>query len=779
MKKQLIFTIAVMLSAIIRVEAASPVFTFGTGTDECVVTVCSDNILKIDYRPHGSMSPNTIVIDKLNWNFDGAVIAEVENSLTITTGAYKAVIGKAPFTIEVYDTAGKHLLGTRKPLLKNLIFEHDRLDNFYGLAGYNRDSYKDGFYPLTRNSGGIIEAQPQGGCGAPFIWSTSGYGIVLDTDGGNVSNANGQLVFGGCSKDNFEFYIIVGNPREIIASAGEIAGMPQMFPKWNVGFGQLEWGIDEAEFREHINGYRSRKIPLDWFMLDFDWMAWGEDNYGEFRWGDNFPGGANGKLAKWSLDNKVRMTAITKPRIIAKNANGTWTAQGRYAEDNGFWFPGEEFFPDYVCKLPSKDLQYAIPECQQWWWKHLKEGAFDKGMVGFLNDECDDSNAGGLYNLGNFSNIFMQKSIYEGQRASSDMRVWSVNRTAYMGSQKYAYSIWSGDNYPTFPDLRSQAVKMLAANNVLVPVWGFCITAFWNTAPVTEELYLRSMQLGMFSPLFFLHGIIHQQKQPWFFGDHVTEQSRKIVELRYKLIPYMYAYDRIKHETMIGISRALVIDWPEDSNVADISDSFMFGDWILASPVLEEGAATKEIYLPAGMWTDFSTGEKIAGARLITRKLDNKGFTDIPMYIREGGIIPNQDVVQYIGTDNRPDKLYIDVFPADAETSFDIYEDDGETYDYEKGLFFKQRISVADRGNSIIFLTQEGSYKPAFTSYIVKIHGTQTGMVTAGGKDLRQYKDYASLLKAKEGFSVGEDIYGSVVYIKTAVDPSGKKIILR
>lgn len=776
--------LAALCGAIVMFPAGSGAATadmvFRTGPDQCVVTACSDHVLKIDYRPYGRQSERTPVVDKTTWDYSAAEVSERDNEVVISTPFYRAVIGKMPFTAQVYDPSGRLLLSVRKPHQNNLIFTHDRNDNFYGLSGYNRDSYKEGHYSIMRNAGGIIEAQPQGGCGAPFIWSTSGYGIVLDTDGGNVSNTDGRLVFGGCSKENFEFYILVGNPRQIIAAAGEIAGMPPMFPKWNTGFGQLEWGIDEAEFKTHVQGYRDRKIPFDWFMIDFDWMAWGEDHYGEFRWGKGFPSGESGALKQWADSIGVKITAITKPRIIAKNADGSFTEQGRYAEEHGFWFPDEEFFPDYVSRLPSKDLQFAIPACREWWWKHLQQGAYEKGIRGYLNDECDDSNQGGLYNLGNFSNIFMQKSIYDGQRALTNQRVWSINRTAYMGSQKYAYSIWSGDNYPTFSDLRSQASKMLTANNVLVPVWGFCMTAFWNTVPVTDELYLRSMQLGLFSPLYFLHGIWGEQKQPWFFSDHVVEESRKIVELRYRLIPYIYAYDRIKHETMLGISRALVIDYPEDENVADLSETFLFGDYLLASPVLDSAAVSKTVYMPRGEWIGFFDGKRYEGGRNHVLKTDHTGFTDIPLFIKKGAIIPTQDVMAYVG-ERRPEVIYLDIFPSEESTSFPLYDDDGETYDYEKGHYFKQLISTQDAGDHVVvdFATQEGVSAPTFKTYIVRIHNRVGERLELNGKALKRCASYEDLVASKrEGWCTGEDLYGHVTYVKTNVRPSGCKVVV-
>ena len=752
---------------------------FRTGDDLCIVTVCTDNMLNIDYRPSGNSSPSTPIIDpNLAWSPVRAKIDNKKTYIRIETDSYSAIIHKTPFSVEIHDAEG-NLLVTQQAAPQNgqLSFTHDPADNYYGLSGYNRDVNR-GIQGITRNQGGRIQAQPQGGSGGPFIWSSAGYGILLDTDGGEVTNTNGQLTFKGCSQANFNYFIIVGTPRELIYSAGQVTGLPPMFPKWNCGFGQLEWGITEDEFKRHIAGYRERSIPFDWFMLDFDWMDWGADNYGEFRWGPNFPSGPTGGMKSWSEAHGVKITGITKPRIIGKNADGSFTAQGQYAEDHGFWYPGEDFYNDYFSGKPSKDLQFAIPECRTWWWEHLCEGGFDQGVVGFLNDECDDANGGGLYSLGNFSNLHMQQSIYEGQRAHCDTRVWSVNRTGYLGSQRYAYSVWSGDNYPNFADLQTQPAKLLTANNILMPIWGFCATAFWDTEPFTPEFYIRSVQTAFYAPLFFLHGTINMQKQPWFYGEDVVEATREVVNLRYRLIPYLYAYDRVKHETMLGIARALVIEWPDDPHVADMSETFLFGDYLLASPVLEQGISEKSIYLPEGTWTDFFSGQRYEGGRTIDYAIDNRTFRDMPLFIREGAIIPTQEVMNYVG-ETSPEVIQLDIFPGAQATSFPLYDDDGATYAYEQGDYFKQEITREDRGKEgiITFATPEGSFRPTFGTYLLGVHYRNASDVTVGKNRLTRYNSREALLAAEgDGYCIDQDRYGTVTLIKTSVPERATQI---
>lgn len=759
------------------------------GTHRLYVQMCAANIVKVDFHPNGLYEPSTPVIYPKKWDSVIFSIDSARDYYMLKTTKMCVRIQRNPCRIAVMDTAGNLLIKEQDGMgvfSGGLKLQHHAEDALYGIYGYNRDDMKVG---LLRQKGGYIQAKPQGGCGAPFIWSTAGYGIIVDTDGGDIYNDDSLLSFNNCSKKNVEYYVLAGTPIQILEAAGKVTGNPPMLPKWNTGFGQMEWGIDEAEYKDHINGYRRRNIPLDWFLIDFDWMAWGEDHYGEFRWGKKFPSGSTGELKKWSDERGVKMLAITKPRIIAKNADGLFTEQGRYAETHGYWWHGENFFSDYVAKLPSKDLDYSIPGCRIWWWNHLKAGGYDKGMVAFLNDECDDSNAGGLYSLGNFSNLFMQQSIYEGLRSSSSKeRVWSLNRTAYLGSQRYAYGLWSGDNFASYQDLRSQLGKMLSAANILVDNWGFVVSAFWHDRPpLTADFYIRSIQTGLFAPVFFIHGMYGQNRQPWVMGPKAEKIAKEVIQMRYRLIPYTYSYERIKHEKAIGISRPLLLDYPGDKNVADLYETFLYGDYILASPVVDSAQILKNIYMPAGVWIDYKNGKIYKGNNTYAIPINNETLEDIPIYFKKGAIIPNQDVMNFTGEKKLP-VIYMDVFPDRQLSDFNYYEDDGHTYDYEKGVFLKQLITVKDQGKavSLDISAKSGSYVSPTQYYLLKIHYRKSRYVNNNSRFLKRYQDLATLSRvAGEGWTIGKDVYGEVTFIKikascevaTHLEAEGKELL--
>jgi alpha-glucosidase len=231
---------------------------------------------------------------------------------------------------------------------------------------------------------------------------------------------------------------------------------------------------------------------------------------------------------------------------------------------------------------------------------------------------------------------------------------------------------------------------------------------------------------------------------------------------------------------MLGISRALMIDFPNDSNVVDMSETFMFGDYLLVSPVLEQGLKTKTIYLPEGDWINYNSGKIYHGKTFCKISTDDTCFTDIPMFVKKGAIIPTQDIVS--NTEKATSEyLFIDVFPSPNETSFNLYDDDGTTYGYENGIYFKNIFRQQEKGNRIEFdvFAQNSSYKPTFTNYIVKLHYQVASHVDLNKEKLKQFYSYNSLLSAKEpGFFNSEDTYGKLTYLKLHVNTTNSQIVL-
>ena len=917
--------------------------------DSVVLEACAPGVLRVDYLPQGLSSPATALVDPhLAW--EPARVASFNaqgDPITVRTAKLLVKVSKKPFSLSVFDASGKKAL-LRQLGADGLSQDQLRLGapagaNFYGIHGF--DAFEDSPEGILRNRGGRIVTPKQGNVSAPLLWSSSGFGLLVDSDTGNFT-ADGpthSLNFQGNSRKDLEFYVLAGSPREIMASLRKISGESALFPKWAMGFTNSQWGIDQAEFKQIVATYRQKQIPIDNFTFDFDWKAWGDDHYGDWRWNaKNFPDGPSGKL-KSDMDGLgVHLTGILKPRIHSE------TEHGRYATEHGFWWPGESLGNDYFSHKPIRNLNFSIPECRAWYAQHL-EGAFDSGICGWWNDEADDlsdlagvpggmTQSAGVYGFqGSGSDIWgkadqfnfsyqsldgdgaitaritaqdrthnwakaglmlretldgnspyvalmltpkggfgmqwradagayaehqgnapanpwpnnwvrlrrkgrlvtayqsadgehwtevghtktraagkayvgfavcshdngvlcnvaadhlglsptalalanadvggfiggisarwefkdMEQAIYEGQRARSNTRVWSLNRSFVLGSQRYGYGLWSGDIVTGFESMARQRERMLSAVNVGETKWGMDSGGFYGHPD--PENYARWIEFSAFVPVFRVHGTHHEKRQPWVYGPVAEAAAKQAAQLRYRLIPYVYSYERAAHDSGVGLVRPLVFDYPGDSLVANDVEAWMFGEALLVAPVVAQGQTVKPIYLPKGAWIDYAKGTRYAGGQTIQVAVDKERWSDIPLFIKEGSILVSQGDENYVG--EKPlTTLAVDVFPAKAPARFNFYDDDGLTYDYKKGVFFSQGLGAVAKADGIhVDLdARTGSYQPALKTYLIQVHGKAAASVTVNGKAYPKQSAESLRAGGAEGWATGQDLYGPVTVL--------------
>jgi len=651
-----------------------------------------------------------------------------------------------------------------------VLAHHNADDALYGIRGYGAFERADG--GLRRAGRQVAKAGEQGFAGAPFVWSTAGYGLLADAEGARFDLDGGNIrVRGRQGQAIHDVYVLLGPPRAVFAALAQVSGRTPLFPKWAMGFTNSQWGIDQRELLQLVDTYRAKHIPIDNFTLDFDWKAWGEDNYGEFRWNaDKFPGGPDGSL-KTALDAEgVHLTGIMKPRLHVD------TVEGRYASEHGLWSAASKPAPDYFSHKTVRDVDFDKPATRAWFFNDALKRSFDTGIAGWWNDEADTLDSDTQF-------LDMQRALYDGQRAYSDRRVWSINRNFYLGSQRYAYGLWSGDIATGFASMKAQRQRMLSAINVGAMQWGMDGGGFKKsgtgadpaTGGLTPENYARWIQFGAFTPIFRVHGELGIKRQPWVYGAVAEKAAADAIRLRYSLIPYIYSYEYQRRVTGVGLVRPLLFDWPDDPNVREDVDAWMFGDYLLVSPVVEAGQTAKDIYLPTGRWTDYATGKVYEGGRSIRYALDAKAWSDIPLFIREGAILPSQPPMDYVG--ERPlREVEVDVFPATLKTSFPYYDDDGDTYAYERGGYFLQTLDAQrnDREVRVETAAPSGSFRPALAWYLVKVHGMAAGSVSGGGQAWPEVASVEALRKHEgAGWARGSDRFGPVTWVRV---PAGQAL---
>jgi alpha-glucosidase len=726
------------------------------GSDRISIRFVTPNVVQIHAMPHGVSTRPGIVMDP-HASRDTLSNLRVHGSAdSVSVASHELTVSwdKQAGRLSIADAQGHVLLQTDPATLleHQIVLQHEAGDPLYGIGGY--DAFEPAKGGLLRHGVQIAKAGEQGYPGGPFVWSTRGYGVLVDTVGAKFDLTDGHIDVTGINREDVSYDVIAGTPPKIFAALATLSGAPPMFPKWAIGFTNSQWGSDEKELLAIVHGYRSRHIPIDNFTFDFDWKAWGEDNYGEFRWNETkFPDGPSGKLKSMMDQLGMHMTGIMKPRIHVD------TVEGRYADAHGFWQTSRAQNMDYFSLKPVRELDFDQAAVRAWFFNDALKHSFDTGIVGWWNDEADDTNS-------NTQFLNMQRALYDGQRAYTPTRVWSINRDFYLGSQRYAYGLWSGDIDTGFDSMAAQRQRMLSAIDVGEMKWGMDGGGFRGHPD--NENYARWIEFAAFVPIFRVHGTLGEKRQPWMYGPVAEKAATNAMRLRYALIPYIYSYERAATAKGVGIVRPLTFDYPDDPHVRDDVDAWLFGEGLLVSPVVAKGQTEKDIYLPAGQWTDYFSGKVYQGGQAIHYAVDSKTWSDIPLFIRDGAIIPAQPAMDYVG-EKPVTELTVDVFPAEHATHFDYYDDDGDSYAYEHGAFYAQRLSTQRSGDGAEFSIDapHGSYKPALKYYLVKVHG----IAASHAGSLNSYANAEALQAAKgEGWAVDHDRYGSVTLLRLAAN---------
>lgn len=746
-----------------------------SGSSILDVQVLENRIVRVHVRPQGQSTPRTLVMDPHPDLHQPSPVRASEHGgvYTLSTPDLSVQIHeKSPYSIAIADNAGHELLRSPAPFAEarnaGLMMRHSPGGDFYGIHGLGRD---DTSVDLRRNSGGHVAAGVQGDSGAPFIFN-SRYGVLVDSNGGDFTADLDSLTFHHDSRPDVEYFVLVGPPLKTMAALSRLVGPPPLPPEWTLGFLNSQWGSDQAEVEQIVARYRAEKIPLDAFILDFDWKAWGEDNYGEWRWNstsgpgnvapDKFPDGASGVFARRLASDGVKLAGILKPRILTTVAGDPDkpTEAAAYATDHHLWYPNEVLIPDYFSHRMAGDLNFNDPETRAWYWQHLLP-AFHAGMAGWWNDEADVS---GKLIFDNFQFLNMGRMLYDGQRSAANQRVWSINRNFYLGASRYGYAGWSGDIETGFATMAFQRRRMLAALNTGEFNWSMDTGGF--SGHPSPENYARWIEFAALVPIMRVHGGLNEKRQPWVYGPVAEAAARDALDLRYRLLPYIYSYERLNTEGEVGLIRPLFWEFPSDPRAAAVDSEWMFGDALLAAPVVTEGAANKTVYLPPGQWFDYSSGRSYKGAQSITIPADNRTWKDIPLFVREGSILATQPVEQYVRQHPMPE-FTLDIFPSQTEAAFTAYDDDGETYNYEKGDYLRQQISAQRNGEEVAVTIDgaTGAYASPLRAYLLRIHAA-AHRVLLDGKPLPEVPSVDESANSDATWVATTDRFGPVVQVR-------------
>ncbi|HKR56427.1 MAG TPA: TIM-barrel domain-containing protein, partial [Gemmatimonadales bacterium] len=446
-------------------------------------------------------------------------------------------------------------------------------------------------------------------------------------------------------------------------------------------------------------------IPADVIYLDIHYM----DGYRVFTWDrDRFPDPAGMLRELHTLGFKV--VTIIDPGVKADTAYGVareGVASGHFVRypDGALYvgsvWPGPAYFPDF-----------SRAATRRWWGDKLRVMA-TTGVDGFWNDmnepavwgkafpveiQMDDHGRGSSFKrMHNLYGLLMAKATYEALREGRpEARPFVLTRAGFAGTQRFS-AVWTGDNVPSWEHLELGIRMMLGLGLSGMPFVGTDVGGFAG-AP-SPELFARWIQVGAFSPLFRTHAAAGTpRREPWSFGEEIEAVSRSAITLRYRLLPYFYTLFHEAHTSGAPILRPLFWHYPADSNAYDrrYQHEFLVGADLLVVPVTRDGQRLKEVYFPAGRWLDLHTERVYEGpsTTVVPAPLEQ-----IPMFLREGAILPSQEPMQYVGEQDGG-TLTLDVFPGTAPCAQTLYEDDGETFGYETGGFRETHFTCGQQSGT-------------------------------------------------------------------------------
>ena len=660
-------------------------------------------------------------------------------------------------TFSAFNDAGS------KTYTINQSFALDKDEAIYGLGQQQRGK-------LSLRNARINMVQGNTDDYVPFLVSTKGYGLFWDNYSPTVfedkpENTSFISEVGDC----IDYYFMLGgNIDGSIAGMRELTGQAPMFPLWTFGYWQSkERYKTQNELVGVVSKYRELGVPLDGIIQD--WQYWGNNylwNAMEFLNSD-FPNpkklvddihnmNAHLIISIWSsFGPQTKQFREMQPKGMLLNF-GTWPQSGLDT-----WPPNKEY--------PSGVQPYDPynPEARDIYWRYLNKGLFSLGIDGWWMDSSEPDHLdfkpsdfdlktylGSFRKVRNAFPLMTVGGVGEHQRAaSSDKRVFILTRSAFAGQQRYGSMTWSGDVNSSWQTLRNQIPAGLNFSMSAIPYWntdigGFFAAAYnrgWNDGsgaqnPSFQELYVRWLQFGAFTPMMRSHGT-DVPREIYNFGkkgETIYDAIAKTINLRYSLLPYIYsaAWDITKNQSTM--MRALVMDF-NDKKVVDMNDEYMFGKSILVAPVVNAQytpeaivksneqtgwdkkdasnetkvqpvtfaqAKSSKVYLPEGTaWYDFWTNEKINGGQEIAKATT---IDEIPLYIKAGSIIPFGPQVQY-ATEKKWDNLEIRVYPG-ANGEFTLYEDENDNYNYEKGVYSTINFTWNDAKKSLTVNDRKGSF---------------------------------------------------------------------
>ena len=725
-------------------EEKENMLTFNVDGSIMKVAVCAANTIYVRWAPgdklpdKGSMT-FTVDYDK---SFNDFTVTEADNVLTVKTAQLTVIIDKATGKVTYRDAAGNLILAegdrTAKAItLKDNTSSHEIAQSF--VSDENEALYGFGNINSTMGIKGQTVRIEQANTSkrSPMFYSNMGYGILFDiVSNGQLEWQNGNTAYRytGLAADSMDYYFFYGPDADtVISGYRTVTGKATMLPKNSFGYVQSRnrYG-SQNQFLETLNTFREKKIPLDTLVIDYHW--WAKTPGTNDRPFNNI---TSWDAADWP-DPAAMMDTLHQNHVTASIS--VWptfsdqTEAYRRLNEKGFILPTGSGF-GYTYDPTTK-------EAREMYWGMINDTVFSKGLDSIWldadepensawarNNNSDPTQWGDSKRIGAMYPLLTNQGVYEGQRSieGNTKRVNTLTRGAVAGVQRYGGQSWSGDIPSTWEQLTAEVSGVVNYSAAGLPY--FCTDTggyfgFNSSDPDGREMYLRWLQFSTFNTIMRSHGA-GNAREPWQFGTTYEGYITDLINLRERLVPYIYSLAGAVTQDDYTIVRPLIFDFRTDNNVKHIKDQFMFGSQLMICPVTSSGQRSRSVYLPAGVWTNFWTGESIVSkGETITASAPLK---QIPLFVRGGSIIPMGPENQYV--DESQDPTEIRVY-AGADGAFTLYEDEGNNYNYESGKFSTIPFSYNDTTKTLTIGERKGLFDGMMENRTFKIVFVQPGYGT-------------------------------------------------
>lgn len=498
-------------------------------------------------------------------------------------------------------------------------------------------------------------------------------------------------------------YVVIAGPGgdDIMQAYHALTGRTPILPRWAYGYTHCRERFHSSEeILENAREFRERKLPID--IIVQDWQYWGRHGWNAMRFDERFYPDPAALVDRLHALN-MRLMLSVWAKVPSDTALGKEFASRGYLINGTDWV--DFYNPAAAAFYAAKQNTMLTPLGVDAWWQDATEPENDD-LVG------RQTFAGGGEWVRNNYSLQVARTVYEAQRsARPDRRALILTRSAFSGQQRYAAETWSGDIGNDWGTLARQVAAGIGMAAGGYPYWTVDAGGFFRPGDSQytdldyHERFLRWFQFATFLPSQRVHGY-QTNTEFWRYGQRVEAISRDYLNLRYRLLPYIYTMGADAWRNAAPLIRPLVFDFADDPAALDQSHSYMFGRHLLVSPVLEPGVRSWPCYLPAGAgWWDFWTGEFRPGGGIHQVAAD---ISRIPLHVRAGSILPLGPVVQST-VEATGEGLELHVYPG-ADGTYELYEDAGTDYGYEKGAFSLIRMRWHDASRTLEILDRQGTF---------------------------------------------------------------------